>query len=138
MLFVPKQTKFKKQRKGKNYNLIANPTSLTTLNHGIIGLKATATGKITTNHLNACRQSLNKIMKKEGQIRINLVADTPITRKPIEIRMGKGKGNVDHWVSKVTSGTILFEIETMSTLLAIKALKIAQIKLPIKTKIIFE
>jgi len=81
---------------------------------------------------------MNKVLKKEGQIKINVVADTPITRKPIEIRMGKGKGSVDHWVSKVGCGAILFEIETTSKILAIKALKLAQLKLPIKTKIIFE
>ena len=81
---------------------------------------------------------LRKIIKKHGVIRINLIADTPITKKPIEIRMGKGKGAVNHWVAKVHPGTILFEIETTATVLAIKALKAAQLRLPLKTKIISE
>ena len=81
---------------------------------------------------------MNKILKKTGQIKINIIADTPISKKPIEIRMGKGKGSVDHWIAKVNSGTVIFEIETASKILAVNALKAAQIKLPINTKIIYE
>ena len=81
---------------------------------------------------------MNKIIKKFGQVKINIIADTPITKKPIEIRMGKGKGAVDHWISKITSGCILFEIETNSKILAVKALKAAQLRLPINTKIVTE
>lgn len=138
MLFIPKRTKYQKQQKGKNFNIINKAETLETLHHGTLGLKALESGRITTNHLNACRQTMNKIMKKDGQVKINLVTDTPISAKPIEIRMGKGKGNVDHWISKVNSGTIMFEIETTSKILGIKALKAAQIKLPINTKIIIE
>jgi large subunit ribosomal protein L16 len=138
MLFIPKNTKFPKQRKGKNFNLVTKLNVLNTLKHGIIGLKAIDSGRLTTTHLNACRQCMNKIMKKDGQVKINLTTDTPISKKPIEIRMGKGKGAVDHWVAKVSSGAIIFEIETNSNILALKALKAAQIKLPINTKIIFE
>lgn len=138
MLFIPKKTKFQKQRKGKNFNLVKSINTINILPHGVIGLKALDSGIIKTNHLNACRQCMNKIMKKEGQVKINLITDIPVSKKPIEIRMGKGKGAVDHWVSKVTSGTILFEIETKSNILAFKALKAAQLKLPINTKIIFE
>lgn len=138
MLFTPKKTKYPKQQKGKNFNIINKIQFLEKLPHGTIGLKAIESGRITTNHLNACRQTMTKIIKKEGQVKINLLADTPISTKPIEIRMGKGKGNVDHWISKVNTGTLMFEIETTSKILGIKALKAAQIKLPINTKIIFE
>lgn len=138
MLFTPKKTKFRKQQKGKKFNMINKIETLETLKHGIIGLKILDSGRITANHIIACRQCMNKIMKKAGQIRINILADTPITKKPIEIRMGKGKGAVDHWISKVSSGTVIFEIETTSKILAIKALKAAQIKLPLNTKIITE
>jgi large subunit ribosomal protein L16 len=138
MLFIPKKTKFRKQQKGKNFNIINKVETLESLKQGIVGLKAIDSGRIKANHLVACRQCMNKIIKKTGQITINVMADTPITKKPIEIRMGKGKGAVDHWVSKINSGTILFEIETSSKILAIKALKAAQIKLPINTKIISE
>ncbi len=138
MLFIPKRTKFRKQQKGRNFNFINKIESLETLKHGIVGLKALDSGRITANHIVACRQCMNKILKKTGQIKINIIADTPITKKPIEIRMGKGKGSVDHWISKVNSGTVIFEIETNSKILAIKALKAAQIKLPINTTIISE
>lgn len=138
MLFIPKKTKFSKQQKGKKFNIINKIETIDNLKHGIVGLKAIDCGRIKSSHLVACRQSMNKILKKAGQIKINIVADTPITKKPIEIRMGKGKGSVDHWISKVNSGTTIFEIETSSKILAIKALKAAQIKLPINTKIITE
>ncbi len=138
MLFVPKNTKYRKQRKGKNFNLINKFTSINSLSSGVVGLKAIDSGKLTSNHIFTCRQCINKVIKKAGQLIIKIIADTPVSKKPLEIRMGKGKGNVDHWVSKINSGRILFEIETNSIQLGIKALKIAQLKLPINTKIIQE
>lgn len=138
MLYTPKNTKFKKQRKGRLTANIAKVTTLDLLKNGTVGLKLVDFGRIRVSQLIACRQILRKIMKKHGVVKINIIADTPITKKPIEIRMGKGKGGVDHWVAKVHPGTALFEIETTSTILAIKALKAAQLRLPLKTKIIFE
>lgn len=138
MLFIPKNTKYRKQQKGKKFNIISQLNSIQNLNNGIIGLKALDSGRITSAHLFACRQCMNKIMKKSGQVKINVIADTPISKKPIEIRMGKGKGAVDHWISKVSSGCVLFEIETNSKILAVKALKAAQLKLPINTRIVTE
>lgn len=108
------------------------------LKQGSIGLKLIDFGRIHSDQLIACRQVLRKMIKKHGAIRINLIADTPITKKPIEIRMGKGKGAVNHWVAKVRPGTVLFEIETTAHVLAIKALKAAQLRLPLKTRIISE
>lgn len=138
MLFIPKNTKYRKQQKGKKFNIISKVNYIDNLKHGTIGLKALDSGRITSAHLFACRQCMNKIMKKFGQVKINVIADTPISKKPIEIRMGKGKGAVDHWISKINSGCVLFEIETNSKILAIKALKAAQLKLPLNTKIITE
>lgn len=138
MLYIPKNTKFKKQRKGKLTATVSKNTNIDLLQQGTVGLKLTDFGRIKVSQLVACRQVLRKIMKKHGVVTINLIADTPISKKPIEIRMGKGKGPVDHWVAKVHPGTILFEIETVSTVLAIKALKAAQLRLPLKTKIVFE
>ncbi len=138
MLFIPKNTKYRKQQKGRKFNIINKVNSIDNLKHGIVGLKAIDSGRVTSNHIFACRQCMNKIMKKFGQVKINIIADTPISKKPIEIRMGKGKGAVDHWISKVNSGRILFEIETNSQILAIKALKAAQLRLPINTKIVTE
>lgn len=138
MLYIPKKTKYKKQRKGRLTANISKNLELNFLKQGTIGLKLTDFGRIKVSQLVACRQVLRKIMKRKGVVNINIIADTPITKKPIEIRMGKGKGGVDHWVAKVHPGTILFEIETTSQILAIKALKAAQLRLPLKTKIIFE
>ncbi len=138
MLFIPKNTKYRKQRKGKKFNIINKTNSIEGLKHGTVALKALDSGRISSNHIFSCRQSMNKIIKKFGQVKINIIADTPITKKPIEIRMGKGKGAVDHWISKVNSGCILFEIETNSKILAVKALKAAQLRLPINTKIVTE
>lgn len=138
MLFIPKNTKYRKQQKGKKFNIINKTNSIDGLKHGIVGLKAIDSGRVSSNHIFACRQTMNKIMKKFGQVKINIIADTPISKKPIEIRMGKGKGAVDHWISKINSGSVLFEIETNSKILAIKALKAAQLRLPINTKIVTE
>lgn len=138
MLFTPKKTKFRKQHKGRKFNIINKIETLETLSYGTVGLKVLETGRIKANHLAACRHCMNKIMKKAGQVNIKVIADTPISKKPIEIRMGKGKGAVDHWIAKVSSGTTIFEIETTTKLLAIKALKAAQLKLPLNTKIISE
>jgi large subunit ribosomal protein L16 len=137
MQFTPKKTKFKKQQKGKNFNKITKVRCLDQSTFGSIGLKSVSFGRITSKQIETIRQSINKIMKKYGKIKIELFADTPITKKPIEIRMGKGKGNVDHWVSKTKAGDILCKIETNNKILATKALKIAQNKLPVLTKIFF-
>ncbi len=138
MLFIPKKTKFKKQQKGKNFNIINKLNYIDNLKNGIIGLKAISSGRLTSDHIFTCRQCINKVIKKSGRLIINIIADTPISKKPLEIRMGKGKGAVDCWISKINVGKILFEIETNSTSLAIKALKTAQLRLPINTKIIYE
>lgn len=137
-MYIPKNTKFKKQRKGRLTANIAKNKNFDLLKQGSIGLKLIDFGRIDSDQLTACRKILQKIMKKHGVISINLMADTPITKKPIEIRMGKGKGAVDRWVTKVHPGTMLFEIETTATILAMKALKAAQLRLPLKTKIISE
>jgi large subunit ribosomal protein L16 len=137
-MLSPRKTKFKKQQKGKSFNRI-NSTSveLNLLNFGSIGLKALAPGRLTSKQIEAVRQSINKVIKKQGRLKINIFPDTPISKKPIEVRMGKGKGGVDHWVFKVKPGFVLYEIETAFLSLAIKALEAGQIRLPIKTRIIF-
>lgn len=134
MLHKPRYTKFNKQQKGRKFNKIKKPLNLLSLN-GSICLKAIDFGRIKENHIVACKQTINKILKKSGQLLIKILADTPISKKPTEIRMGKGKGAVDHWAAKIAPGTILFEIQCASTLIAIKSLQQAQLKLPLKTKI---
>lgn len=136
MLFTPKKFKFKKKQKGKRLNTINKVTSISKLNFGIIGLKSMDSGHISSNQINSLRQTINKIIKKKGKLRINIFPNTPISKKPLEVRMGKGKGNVDRWIFKVRSGTVLCEIEINSLLIGTQALKLAQLKIPIKTKII--
>ena len=136
MLFTPKKFKFKKLQKGKKLNTVNKLNSIQKLNFGKLGLKSLNTGHMSAQHINSFRQTINKIIKKKGKLKINIFPNTPITKKPLEVRMGKGKGNVDRWIFKVRSGTILCEIEISSIILGLKALKLAQIKIPLKTKII--
>ena len=138
MLFKPKKSKFKKQNKGKAFNRISKNNSLFNLNFGTIGLKAIDHGKINSKHLQTLIQSINKKIKKKGKIKLNIFPHTPITGKPTESRMGKGKGNINFWVFKIKPGIIICEIETNFMLLAKKVLKLVQIRLPINTKIIFD
>jgi large subunit ribosomal protein L16 len=138
MQYTPKKTKYKKLRKGRLLNVVSKPLLINNLTYGCVALKALDSGRITSAHLLCCKQTINKVIKKNGQLRFNIFPHTPITSKPLEIRMGKGKGSVDHWVANVFSGTILMEIESSSSVLAIKALKYVQNKLPINTQITIE
>lgn len=135
-MFTPKRTKFKKQQKGKLFNKIKTRiTNIYTKRNQVV-LKAITSGRIYSKQLVATRQTINKVIKKYGKLNVCVFADTPITKKPTEIRMGKGKGAVDSWVCKVKSGSILFKIDASLKILAIKAFKLIQNKLPIRTKII--
>ena len=138
MLLSPRNFKYKKQQKGKSFNKIfkTSKSGLMPLTFGSVGLKAISSGRLTAKQINSVRQSINKQIKKPGRLKVNIFPHTPISKKPIEVRMGKGKGNVDHWIFKVKPGFILYEIETSFISVAIKALKRGQIRLPIKTKII--
>lgn len=138
MLFKPHNSKYKKQQKGKCNSRINKVFELFTLKHGSIGLKAISSGFLTSDEIKTVRQTVQKSLKKHGRLILNIYPQTPITKKPLGIRMGKGKGAVDHWVFKVRPGTILLEIETQFISLAIKALKLAQIRLSINTKILIK
>jgi large subunit ribosomal protein L16 len=135
MMHKPRYTKYNKQQKGRQCNKIGKPLELLSLNNSI-SLKAIGFGRIKETHIIACKQTINKILKKSGQLIIKILADTPISKKPTEIRMGKGKGAVDHWAAKISPGTVLFEVQCPSNLLAIKSLQQAQLKLPLKTRIL--
>ena len=135
MLFTPKKWKFRKLQKGKKLNTINKLNTLNTLLFGKLGLKAIQCGRLTSKQLSAMRQTINKIIKKKGKLKINIFPHLQVTKKPLEVRMGKGKGNVDSWIFKVRTGTLLCEIETPNTLIGLQALKLAQYKLPFLTKI---
>lgn len=138
MQFIPKKTKYKKCHRNRSRIKTCMLHGLFELNFGVVGLKALQSGEITSKQLEALRQSVNKVVKKKGKININIFAHQPLTAKPIETRMGKGKGNIDSWVYRIKKGEILCEIKTSSKPIALKALKSTQIKLPIQTKLIIE
>ena len=135
MLLAPRRFKYRKQQKGKSFNRVSGNQSC--LQSGSVGLKAVTPGRLTAKQIQAVRQAIHKKIKKLGRLTVNAFPQTPISKKPIEVRMGKGKGNVDHWVFKVKAGVVLYEVETSYIQIAVKALQAGQIRLPMQTKIIF-
>lgn len=134
---IPSSTKFKKSHKGVVYNQVYKNIDSSRFLSGAVSLKVQEGGRITSKQIEAIRFTISKIIKKIGVLRINAFALMPISKKPVETRMGKGKGSVDHWVFCAQPGFILCEIITKNKHLAFIALKIAQGKLPLKTRIIF-
>jgi large subunit ribosomal protein L16 len=126
----PKRTKFRKMFKGKNRGLAQNGNRVS---FGEYGLKAAERGRVSARQIEAARRAMTRAIKRGGKIWIRVFPDVPISNKPLEVRMGKGKGNVDHWVSKVQPGAVLYEMEGVSEDLAREAFKLAAAKLPIKT-----
>ena len=136
-MLIPKKTKFKKQQKGKFFNRIESLNSLNQLCFGSIGLKSLSFSRLTSKQVETIRKSISKLVKKTGRLIIHTFPDVPVSQKPLEIRMGKGKGNVDRWVFKVKPGFILCEIITDQVELAKKALIVVKKKMNIKARIIF-
>ena len=137
MSFIPKKLKFKKEQKGGFFNKIKSNTNFIKLKFGTVGLKVLSFNRVTSKQLVTLRQIIKKIIKKKGKLRINIFSSTPITKKAIGVRMGKGKGSVNQWIFKLQIGCVLCEIATNSVPLAIKALNMAKTRLPVLTKIIF-
>jgi len=136
MKFIPNKLKFKKYQKGKNFNKISKPTSfLQNKRLGVICLKALESFRLTSTQLQAIYKSIRKLIKKNGKITLKTFPHTPITKKPLEVRMGKGKGPVNFWISKISVGSVLCEIQSKKVSVVKKALLYTQIKLPFKTKI---
>ena len=133
MFLQPKRTKFRKYRKG---NLPKLEYRSNKLKFGTIGLKALESGSISARQIEAARQAITRKIKRTGKVWIRIFPDLPITSKPIAVRMGKGKGNVDHWVARVAGGSILFELDGIPKNLALAALKTGAGKLPIKSIVI--
>lgn len=129
-MLQPKRTKFRKMFKGKNRGLAQNGNRVS---FGEYGLKAAERGRVSARQIEAARRAMTRAIKRGGKIWIRVFPDVPISNKPLEVRMGKGKGNVDHWVSKVQPGAVLYEMEGVSEDLAREAFKLAAAKLPIKT-----
>jgi len=126
----PKRTKFRKMFKGKNRGLAQTGNKVS---FGEYGLKAAERGRVSARQIEAARRAMTRKVKRNGKIWIRIFPDVPISSKPLEVRMGKGKGNVDYWCSKVQPGTVLYEMEGVSEELAREAFRLAANKLPIKT-----
>ena len=129
-MLQPKRTKFRKMFKGKNRGFAQTGNKVS---FGEFGLKATERGRVSARQIEAARRAMTRKVKRSGKIWIRIFPDVPISSKPLEVRMGKGKGNVDYWVSKVQPGTVLYEMEGVSEELAREAFRLAATKLPIKT-----
>lgn len=129
-MLQPKRTKFRKQHKSRNRGLAQSGNKVS---FGEYGLKAVARGRITARQIEAARRAMTRHVKRGGKIWIRIFPDVPITTKPLEVRMGKGKGNVDYWVAKVQPGSVLYEMEGVSEEMAREAFKLAAAKLPVKT-----
>ena len=129
-MLQPKRTKFRKQHTGKN-----NGTALrgSSVSFGEYGLKSISRGRMTARQIESARRAISRHVKRGGKIWIRIFPDKPITKKPLEVRMGKGKGSVEYWVAQIKPGTMLFEIEGVSEELAREAFELAAAKLPVKT-----
>ena len=132
-MLQPKKTKFRKQHKGRIHGLAKGGY---TVNFGNYALKATEPERITARQIEAARRALTRHMKRQGRVWIRIFPDVPVTAKPIEVRMGKGKGSPEFWVAKVKPGRIMFEIDGVPKSSAEEALNLASAKLPLDTKIV--
>ena len=129
-MLQPKRTKFRKQHKGRNRGLAQRGSKVS---FGEYGLKATGRGRITARQIEAARRAMTRHVKRGGKIWIRVFPDKPITNKPLEVRMGKGKGNVEYWVAQIQPGRVLYEMEGVSEQLAREAFELAARKLPVQT-----
>ena len=129
-MLQPKRTKFRKQMKGRNRGMaqVSNRVSF-----GEFGLKATTSGFITARQIEAARRAITRCVKRGGKLWIRVFPDKPMTKKPVEVRMGKGKGNVEYWVAPIQPGRMLYEIQGVSEELAREAFRLASAKLAVKT-----
>ncbi|MFV2032049.1 MAG: 50S ribosomal protein L16 [Gammaproteobacteria bacterium] len=129
-MLQPKRTKFRKQFKGRNRGLASTGNKVS---FGEFGLKAVERGRITARQIEAARRAMTRRVKRGGKIWIRVFPDVPVSKKPLEVRMGKGKGNVEYWVCKVQPGRVLYEMEGVNEGIAREAFRLAAAKLPFKT-----
>ncbi|MGV6807245.1 MAG: 50S ribosomal protein L16 [bacterium] len=129
-MLQPKRTKFRKQQKGRNRGLSQRGSKVS---FGEYALKATGRGRITARQIEAARRALTRHVKRGGKIWIRVFPDKPITEKPLEVRQGKGKGNVEYWVCQIKPGKVLYEIEGVPEQLAREAFALAAAKIPVET-----
>src|SRR4249920_188491 len=129
----PKRTKYRKQFKGRNSGLAQRGSSVS---FGDYGLKATSRARMTAREIEAARRAMTRYVKRGGQVWIRVFPDVPITKKPLEVRMGSGKGNVEYWVAKVKPGKVLFEMDGVTEAIAREAFRLAASKLSVDTQFV--
>ena len=132
-MLQPKRTKFRKQFKGRIHGAAKGGT---TLNFGSFGLKAQEPERVTARQIEAARRAITRQMKRQGRVWIRIFPDVPVSSKPTEVRMGKGKGTPEFWVCRVKPGKVMFEIDGVSEDIAREALRLGAAKLPIKTRFV--
>jgi large subunit ribosomal protein L16 len=132
-MLQPKRTKFRKQHKGRNRGLAQRGNAVS---FGEFGLKSTGRGRITARQIEAARRAMTRYVKRGGKIWIRIFPDKPITKKPLEVRQGKGKGNVEYWVAQIQPGSMLYEMEGVSEEIAREAFRLAAAKLPVSTSFV--
>jgi len=132
-MLQPKRTKFRKQQKGRNRGLAQRGN---TVAFGEFGLKSTGRGRITARQIEAARRAMTRYVKRGGKIWIRIFPDKPITKKPLEVRQGKGKGNVEYWVVQIQPGRVPYEMEGVSEDVAREAFRLAAAKLPVSTSFV--
>ncbi|GMR20271.1 MAG: 50S ribosomal protein L16 [Gammaproteobacteria bacterium] len=129
-MLQPKRTKFRKMHKGRNRGLASRGSKVS---FGEYGLKATTRGRITARQIEAARRAITRYIKRGGRVWIRMFPDKPISKKPLEVRMGKGKGNPEYWVALIRPGTVLYEMEGVNEDIAREAFRLAAAKLPVRT-----
>jgi large subunit ribosomal protein L16 len=129
-MLQPKRTKYRKQHKGRNRGLAQSGNFVA---FGEYGLKCTARGRITARQIEAARRAMTHFVKRGGKIWVRVFPDVPVTKKPLEVRMGNGKGNVEYWVAKVQPGSMLYEMEGVDEATAREAFRLAAAKLGVNT-----
>ena len=132
-MLQPKRTKFRKQFKGRIHGEAKGGFLI---NFGSYALKATEPERVTARQIEAARRAITRHMKRQGRVWIRIFPDVPVSAKPVEVRMGKGKGSTDYWAAKVKPGRIMFEIDGVSEVIAREALRLGAMKLPVTTRVV--
>ena len=132
-MMQPKRTKFRKAHKGRIHGLAKGGTEL---NFGAFGMKIVEPGRITARQIEAARRAITRHLKRVGRVWIRVFPDVPVSKKPAEVRMGKGKGSVELWVARVKPGRIMFEIDGVAENLAAEAIRLGAAKLPVDTRFV--
>jgi large subunit ribosomal protein L16 len=132
-MLLPKKTKYRKQMKGR---LRGEASRGTEIAFGQYGLKAETSERITSRQIEAARRAMTRYVKRGGKIWIRIFPDIPVTKKPAEVRMGSGKGSVDHYVAKVRAGRVMFEMDGVAPEIAKEAMRLASHKLPVRTRFV--